>query len=88
MGHLVPVVAVALGATVVEKHFILDRSLGGPDSAFSMEPKEFADLVKAVREAESALGKVSYEVAEKNKLRRRSLFVTENIAAGAEILPH
>lgn len=88
MGHLVPVVAVALGATVVEKHFILDRSLGGPDSAFSMEPKEFADLVKAVREAESALGKVSYEVAEKDKLRRRSLFITENIAAGAEILPH
>ena len=88
MGHLVPVVAVSLGARVVEKHFILDRSLGGPDSAFSMEPDEFAEMVRAVREAESALGSVSYHVAEKDKLRRRSLFVSEDIPAGGEITTH
>lgn len=82
MGSTVPIVAVALGAEVIEKHFILDRSLGGPDSAFSMEPSEFKEMVRQVREAEAALGKVSYEVSEKSKLRRRSLFVTEDIKAG------
>ena len=85
MGSTVPIVAVALGATVVEKHFILDRSLGGPDSAFSMEPHEFSSMVKSVREAEAALGAVTYAVSEKNKLRRRSLFVAENIHAGEQI---
>ncbi|HLU88320.1 MAG TPA: pseudaminic acid synthase [Cyclobacteriaceae bacterium] len=85
MGSTVPVVAVALGATAVEKHFILDRSLGGPDSAFSMEPREFEAMVKSVREAEAALGAVTYAVSEKNKLRRRSLFVAEDIKAGAPI---
>lgn len=85
MGSTVPVVAVALGATVVEKHFILDRSLGGPDSSFSMEPEEFKAMVKAVREAEASLGKITYSVSEKDKLRRRSLFVSENIKAGEKI---
>lgn len=82
MGSTVPTVAVALGAKIVEKHFILDRKLGGPDSSFSMEPHEFAEMVKSVREAEAALGNVTYEVSEKNKLRRRSLFVCENIKKG------
>lgn len=82
MGSTVPVVSVALGASVVEKHFILDRSLGGPDAAFSMEPYEFEAMVESVREAEAALGKISYAVSNKNKLRRRSLFVTEDIEAG------
>jgi pseudaminic acid synthase len=85
MGSTVPIVAVALGATVVEKHFILDRSLGGPDSAFSMEPKEFAEMVRGIREAEQALGKVNYEVSEKSKLRRRSLFVVKDIKKGEVI---
>jgi pseudaminic acid synthase len=85
MGSTVPVMAVALGARVIEKHFILDRSLGGPDSAFSMEPEEFADMVISIRAAESALGDVSYTVTEKDKLRRRSLFVTKDIAAGERI---
>ncbi|HET8858754.1 pseudaminic acid synthase [Marivirga sp.] len=85
MGSTIPIVSVALGATVVEKHFILDRSLGGPDSAFSMEPNEFADMVQGVREAEEALGKVSYEVSEKSKLRRRSLFVAKDIKKGEVI---
>lgn len=82
IGSLVPTIAVSLGATVVEKHFILNRNLGGPDSAFSMEPQEFKDMVQSVRQVESALGKVNYEVTENDKIRRRSLFVVKDIKAG------
>ena len=82
MGSLVPTVAVSLGAEVVEKHFILDRSLGGPDFAFSMEPDEFAEMVSAIRNTEKVLGSVTYEVSETDKMRRRSLFVVEDIKAG------
>lgn len=82
MGCIVPTVAVSLGATVVEKHFILDRKLGGPDSAFSMQPHEFKEMVQSVRQAESALGKVTYQVSENDKNRRRSLFAVKDIKAG------
>lgn len=82
MGSLVPTVAVSLGATVVEKHFILDRKLGGPDSAFSMEPQEFKEMVQSVRQVEAALGKVTYNISEKDKNRRRSLFAVKDIKAG------
>ncbi|HVX26659.1 MAG TPA: pseudaminic acid synthase [Parafilimonas sp.] len=82
MGAIVPIVAVTLGAKVIEKHFILSRDLGGPDSAFSMEPQEFTFMIKSVREAEVSLGKINYEVSEKNKLRRRSLFATKDIVGG------
>ena len=85
MGTTVPIAAVALGAKIIEKHFILDRKLGGPDSAFSLEPEEFRAMVKSVRECEKALGKVSYEFTEKIKKSRefsRSLFVIEDIKAG------
>lgn len=85
MGYLVPTVAVSLGATVVEKHFILDRKLGGPDSAFSMEPHEFKEMVQSIRQVEAALGKVTYEVSENDKNRRRSLFVVEDIKVGETI---
>lgn len=85
MGALVPTVAVSLGAEVVEKHFILDRSLGGPDSAFSMEPHEFAEMVKAVRDTEKALGKITYQVSDADKARRRSLFVVKDIKKGEKI---
>lgn len=85
MGITVPLISVALGATVVEKHFILDRSLGGPDSSFSMEPDEFTEMVRSIRDAEKALGKVTYEVSEYSKSRRRSLFIVEDMKAG-EIL--
>jgi len=87
MSIAAPVAAVALGAEVIEKHFILGRKMGGPDSSFSLEPKEFADMVKAVRDAEKLIGKVSYELSEKGKKSRefaRSLFVAEDIAAGEE----
>ncbi|MGG5617847.1 pseudaminic acid synthase [Myroides odoratimimus] len=85
MGSTVPIAAVALGASVVEKHFILDRNLGGPDSSFSMNPEEFKDMVKAIRDVEKALGKVSYEVSDSSKLRRRSLFISKDVKMG-EIL--
>lgn len=82
MTNTIPMTAVAIGATVVEKHFILDRSLGGIDSAFSLNPEEFASMVKAVREVEQTLGAVTYVVSEKDKGRRRSLYVAENVKAG------
>ena len=82
IGGLAPVVAVSLGATVVEKHFILDKKLGGIDSAFSMEPKEFKDMVKNIRDAELSLGEIVYDVPEEKKLKRRSLFVVKDIKKG------
>jgi pseudaminic acid synthase len=84
-GISVPIASVALGAKIIEKHFILDRKLGGPDAAFSLEPEEFKAMVKAVREAEKALGEVSYELTEKTKKSRefsRSLFAVKDIEAG------
>ncbi len=81
-GSTVPMVAVALGATVVEKHIILDRNLGGPDADFSMEPHEFKEMVEKVREVEQSLGKITFDVSEKNKSRRRSIFVSQDIKQG------
>jgi N-acetylneuraminate synthase len=86
MGHTVPVAAVALGACIVEKHFILDRKLGGADSTFSMEPAEFRAMVGAIRVTEAALGKAdNYAISEKeakSKAFRRSLFAVKDIRAG------
>ena len=85
LGITVPVVSVALGAKVIEKHFILDKSIGGPDASFSLEPNEFKQMVHSVREAEKALGKVDYSMNEKKKNSRllgRSLFVVKDIKAG------
>lgn len=88
LGNTVPVVATALGATVIEKHFILDKSIGGPDASFSLDEKEFTEMVTAVRNAEKALGKESYELTEKQKAGKafsRSLYVAENIKKGEVI---
>ena len=85
MGIEGPVVATVLGATVIEKHFILDKSIGGPDAHFSLDEKEFTEMVKAVRLAEVMMGKVDYEMTEKKKKSRqfsRSLFVVENVKKG------
>jgi pseudaminic acid synthase len=79
------VASIALGATVIEKHFTLDRADGGVDSAFSMEPSEFAQLVAESRRAWQALGEISYgttAVEEKSVQFRRSLYVVEDIRAG------
>lgn len=84
----VPIGAVTLGAKIVEKHFIFDRLLGGPDSAFSLEPDEFKEMVKAIRDIEKALGKVSYEITDNIKKSRefsRSLFIVKDIEEGEEI---
>lgn len=88
LGSASAVVAVALGACIVEKHITLDRSAGGPDAEFSMEPDEFAALVQDVRTAEQAVGDVRYgptEGEEKSLVFRRSLFVVEDVAEGEEL---
>lgn len=85
IGSSVPIVATTLGAKIIEKHFILDRSIGGPDASFSMNEVEFTDMVKAVREAEEAVGNVSYELTEKQIKGRdfsRSLYVVNDMKAG------
>ena len=85
MGHIVATTAVALGAEMVEKHFILDRRLGGPDAAFSMEPDEFKDMITAIRSVEKSLGKVDYSLSERTLQNRhfaKSLFVVEDVKEG------
>lgn len=85
MGSTVPVVATVMGAKIIEKHFILDHSLGGADASFSMDEAEFSEMVKAVREAESAIGIVDYTLTEKQRKGRdfcRSLYVVKDIKAG------
>ena len=85
MGHTVALGAVALGANVVEKHITLDRKAGGVDSSFSMEPDEFFEMVKAIRDMEKALGTITYELTEKqieSTKYKRSLFVCEDIKEG------
>jgi len=85
MGSTVPIVATVLGAKIIEKHFILNHDIGGPDADFSMDENEFTAMVKAVREAEKAIGKVDYTLTEKQisgKRFARSLYVAEDIKAG------
>ena len=85
MGCDVTVASVALGATLVEKHFILNRSIGGPDAAFSMEKEEFAAMVKSIRNVEKAIGEVVYPT-DPTKIKGRefcrSLYVAENVKVG------
>jgi len=91
VGIAVPVVAVALGACIVEKHFTRSRALGGPDAAFSLEPQEFRLMVEAIRTAEKAIGTVHYGPSEeeaRTRPFRRSLFVVESMEAGDEFTPH
>jgi pseudaminic acid synthase len=85
LGISVPVAAVAIGASIIEKHLTLSRAEPGPDSAFSLEPEEFKAMVEAVRVAEKALGRVSYELTEHERASRtfrRSLFIVKDIEAG------
>jgi pseudaminic acid synthase len=85
MGSTVPVVATCFGGKIIEKHFILDRSIGGPDASFSMNETEFAEMVTAVREAERAMGVVDYNLTEKQSKGRdfsRSLYVVADMKAG------
>lgn len=84
-GSDVAIAAVVLGATMVEKHFILDRAIGGPDAAFSMQQDEFAAMVQSIRNVEKALGTVAYKTdpsAIKGREFSRSLYVAEDMKAG------
>ncbi len=90
MGSAVAVASVALGARMVEKHFTLSRADGGPDAAFSMEPAEFKKMADEIRIVEKALGRVTYQLTEKQERSReegRSLFVTQDIGAGEVFTP-
>ncbi|MDQ7818626.1 MAG: pseudaminic acid synthase [Melioribacteraceae bacterium] len=85
LGTTVPLAASALGARIIEKHFILDKKLDGPDSAFSLEPDQFKKMVDEIRSIEMALGKSGFEQSEKVKKSRtfaRSLFIVEDIKQG------
>jgi len=85
MSIAVPVAAVALGASIIEKHITFSRSEKGPDSAFSLEPDEFRSMVEAVRVAERALGHVHFGVSaheESSRVFRRSLFAVQDVKSG------
>lgn len=90
LGSEVSIASVALGAVVVEKHLTLSREDGGPDALFSMEPDEFKNMITQIRNVESALGKVSYELTEKqilSKQRGRSLYVVKDMKKGERFSP-
>ncbi|WP_319504968.1 pseudaminic acid synthase [Bacteroides graminisolvens] len=85
MGSDVALAAVALGAVMVEKHFIMDRSIGGPDAAFSMTTEEFKEMVVSIRNVEKAIGNVVYPTdpsSIKGRHFSRSLYVAEDMKAG------
>lgn len=88
MGYFSATTAIAMGASMIEKHFCLSRTIKNPDCSFSMEPHEFKEMVTQIREVEKALGKVTYGVSkqeEYNTRFRRSLFVVQDIAAGEKL---
>ena len=85
LGISIPVAAVTLGASIIEKHLTLSRSHAGPDSAFSLEPHEIKALVDAVRMAEKALGEVHFglsDAEQSSRVFRRSLFVVSDVKCG------
>lgn len=87
LGIASSIAAVSLGASIIEKHVTIRRSEGGPDAAFSLEPKELEELVKAVREVEKALGKPNYQTIKgesDNKIFRRSIFAVVDIKKGGK----
>lgn len=85
IGEIVPVVATSLGAKIIEKHFIIDRSIGGPDASFSMNEEEFTKMVQSVRSAEEAIGEINYSLTDKQITGRnfsRSLYIVEDLKQG------
>lgn len=87
MSIIPPVTAVTLGAKVIEKHFTLDRALGGADSAFSLNPTEFEQMVNAIRDTEKVLGNVDYTVNKINRKFARSLYIVKDIKKGEKFTP-
>jgi len=85
LGSVSAITAVAMGAKVIEKHFCISREIENPDSSFSMEPEEFKKMVEDIRAVERAIGKISYDISEKEKINknfRRSIFVVKDIKKG------
>ena len=81
-GPTAAIAGTVLGAKIIEKHFILDRSIGGPDASFSMNEKEFGLMVKSIRDAEKSIGKINYNLTEKQlkgKEFSRSLYIVEDV---------
>ncbi len=90
LGITASIVAATLGAKVIEKHFILDKSVGGADAEFSLDAKEFEQMIKAIRDTQKLLGKVDYSMDKKKQESRRfsrSLYVSKDIKKG-EIFTH
>ena len=88
MGITAPIVATSLGAKIIEKHFILDRSIGGPDASFSLDEKEFTQMVEAVRSVEKLIGEVNYSLTDKQRAGRdfsRSLYIVKDVKKGDTI---
>ena len=85
LGSTAPIVAVTLGAKVIEKHFIIDKNIGGADAGFSMEAKDFKDMVEKIRESEKLIGQVDYTMSESKQKSRnyaRSIYVSQDIKKG------
>lgn len=85
LGNIAAITAVSLGAKVIEKHFILDKSVNSPDAAFSLDEKEFSSLVKDIRTVEKSFGKIDYNISsagEKNRHFMRSLYVIKDMKKG------
>jgi len=82
LGTTAAIVAVTLGAKVIEKHFILDKSVGGADADFSLDKKEFKDMVQSIRDTEKILGSVNYDTKETSRQFSRSLYVSRDIKKG------
>lgn len=85
LGTTAPIIAVTLGAKIIEKHFIIDKSIGGPDADFSLDKQEFFEMIKTIRDTEKLIGKVDYTMTEKKKKSRlfaRSLYIAKDIKKG------
>jgi pseudaminic acid synthase len=85
LGNTAPIVAVTLGAKVIEKHFIIDKSVGGVDADFSLDKEEFSQMIQSIRDTEKLLGCIDYSMNKKKEKSRRfsrSLYITQDIKAG------
>ena len=85
LGFISPIVAVSMGAQIIEKHFIIDKSIGGPDASFSLTKTEFSEMVKYVRQAERLKGNIHYNLTDKQLDGRRfsrSLYIVEDVKKG------
>ena len=85
IGNLVPILSIAYGATMIEKHFKLNDEVGGPDASFSLNQEEFKKMVNDIRKAEKAIGEIDYCLTEKQKKGRdysRSIYIVKNVKKG------